>query len=223
MLSSSPDSNQMNASSANAPARPAGSRRGRRAPTCEASKSSAKSAKPTSSPHRLSSFGASCATCAAASKRENATRTTAMTARPASATAEARRCAIITPASVAANSSNTTGTPPTVGPAAASDTDMARPSPAARSAVADAVQIVAEIDLLDDVDDKVLEGVGRQAQRFADRAQVSVLGKVDLAVGRVDDGEQLEQPLLHVGGIARECPRGRAAIETLRVELVDAE
>jgi hypothetical protein len=52
---------------------------------------------------------------------------------------------------------------------------------------------------------------------------VVVLGEVDLAVRGVDRRDQLQQPLLQLGGIGRERLDRRAAIERLRVELVDAE
>ena len=91
------------------------------------------------------------------------------------------------------------------------------------SAVAQAIEVVAEVDLLDDVDHQFLEALRGQAQRLAHRAQVRVLGEVDLAVGGVHGGDQLQQPLLQRGRVGGERLGRDATIEALRVELVDVE
>src|SRR6185503_7100339 len=96
---------------------------------------------------------------------------------------------------------------------------------AALPAVAELVEILAEIevDLLDDVDHQLLKVLGRQPEPLADRAQLGVLGEVDLAVRGVDRRDELDQTLLQLLGIAGERCQGLGAVELLGVELVDPE
>ena len=63
---------------------------------------------------------------------------------------------------------------------------------------------------------------GRQAQRLAHRAQVRVLGEVDLAVSGVHGGDQLQQALLERGRVGGERLVARHD-RSPRVELVDVE
>src|SRR4029077_11962124 len=92
------------------------------------------------------------------------------------------------------------------------------PTTTSRLAVSQVVEILAEIYLLDHVDDQLLEALRGQTQRLAHRAQVRVLGEIYLAVRDVDGGDELQQPSLQVGRIPGERRHDLAPIESLQIE-----
>ena len=90
-------------------------------------------------------------------------------------------------------------------------------------AVAQAREILAELDLLDHGDDHVVVALGRQAERLAHAPELLVLGELDLAVGGVDARAELEQAALDGERLVREGGGGRRQVEALGRELLDAE
>ena len=91
------------------------------------------------------------------------------------------------------------------------------------SAVAQAIEVVAEVDLLDDVDDQFLEALGGRpsasptARRWASSAKsISPSAACTAAISS-------SRPLLQRGRVGGERLGRGAAIEALRVELVDVE